>query len=142
MKKKRRLLLNGYFTIEASLLLPVVTVLILVVCIICFYLYNSCVVYQACYISALRGSQLLDTPQTEVNQQVKGFMEELLDFQIYDYVKEYKVDTGILVIRTEAKAKVTNLFKVFEEFKDIEMSQKSSGKATITDPVKLIRMKY
>ena len=50
--------LNAYMTLEASFIIPFVFICFILIILYTFYLYNHMVVYQSCYLSALRGSQL------------------------------------------------------------------------------------
>lgn len=48
---------NGYMTVEASLLVPMVLFLCLFLILVCFFLYNRCIISQNNYIDALRESR-------------------------------------------------------------------------------------
>lgn len=48
---------NGYLTVEASFILPIVLFLYLLIVLCGFYLYNRCVISQDNYLIALRGSR-------------------------------------------------------------------------------------
>lgn len=48
--------LNGYFTVEASLIIPTVILLIAFLFYLTFFLYNRCVLSQDAYVLAFRGS--------------------------------------------------------------------------------------
>ncbi len=51
---------NGYLTVEASFVMPIVLFLYLLVILLAFFLYNRCVISQDLYILALRGSRFTD----------------------------------------------------------------------------------
>ncbi len=85
---------------------------------------------------------MVNGSSTEINRIVDDSITELLDFQVYEYVKEAKVEVSPFLIKTKAKAKTANIFKVFDVYKDVEMEASYDAMATITNPVKLIRMKY
>ncbi len=53
MKKR----LNGYLTIEASYLLPLILVVYALLLYLGFYLYDACVIVQSSHIAILRASQ-------------------------------------------------------------------------------------
>lgn len=51
---------NGYFTVEASLVMPLVIMIYLLIILCGFYLYNRCVISQDNYLLAFRGSRFTD----------------------------------------------------------------------------------
>ncbi len=55
-KKKKIRNVKGYFTVEASLVMPLVIFLIGFIFYLTFYLYNRCVIAQDTYALAFRGS--------------------------------------------------------------------------------------
>lgn len=52
---------NGYLTVEASLVMPIVLFLYLLIILSGFYLYNRCVISQDNYLLAFRGSRFTET---------------------------------------------------------------------------------
>lgn len=142
MKKLMNRRLNAYLTLEASFIMPILIFLTVFICIFCFYLYNCCVIYQACYISALRGSQIVNASSSEIKSKVEEYIDDLLDNQIYEYVKQSEVQVGMFQIKTSAKTKTTNIVQRFDVFEDLEMKSSCESNAIITHPIKLIRIKY
>lgn len=51
---------NGYLTVEASLIMPLVILIYLLMILCGFYLYNRCVISQDNYLLAFRGSRFTD----------------------------------------------------------------------------------
>ncbi len=51
---------NGYLTVEASLVMPLVILIYLLMILCGFYLYNRCVISQDNYLLAFRGSRFTD----------------------------------------------------------------------------------
>lgn len=139
MKNVNKKKVNAYLTVEASFLLPLLIMLIMIICTIMFFLFNCCVTYQACYISSLRGSQLMDMSSGEIEKRVKDYMDELLDNQIYDFTKDSEVDVGIMSIKTKAKTQTDNIFSFSEVFSNIQMKNEYKAEARRLDPIKLIR---
>lgn len=74
---------NGYMTVEASFVMPVVLFLYLLVILLAFFLYNRCVISQDLYLLALRGSRFTDR---------SSFYGEV----IYGEMEEKTVDTDYL----------------------------------------------
>lgn len=139
MRKKK---IRAFLTVEASLIMPILIILSLVISIYCFYLYNCSVIYQACYISALRGTQMINASTGEIKSNVEKHLDQLLENQIYEYIDNSKVNVGIFQIETEAGTQINNIFSKFDVFEEIEMSGSCEADAKISYPVKLIRMKY
>ena len=69
IKKKK---IKAYMTIEASFIVPVCTMIIILTIMFLFFLYNNCVVYQDCYIAALRGSQIMDASSAIIQSASSG----------------------------------------------------------------------
>ena len=61
---------NAYITLEASFIVPLMTIIFVIIIYITFFEYNSCVIYQDSYIAALRGSQLREMSESEIESQM------------------------------------------------------------------------
>lgn len=140
MKNKRKYL-EAYFTVEASYLLPISIIITCFTIIYIFFLYNSVVIYQACYISSLRGSQMMDASKGQIEESVNRFASELLENQIYDYSVNVEVEVGLLSIKTGAESEVENVLNTFDVVADEEMNIKSKAEALRIDPVTILRLK-
>lgn len=134
--------IRAFFTVEASLIMPVIIFLSLVISIFCFYLYNCSIIYQSCYISALRGTQMVNASSGEIKKCVEKYLTELLDNQIYEYIDYSTVDIDMFQIETRAGTKIRNIFNKYDVFEEIEMSGSCEAEAKFIYPVKLIRLKY
>lgn len=75
--------LEGYMTVEASFIIPLVFICFIIIILYTFFLYNHLVVYQSCYLSALRGSQLKNATNDAVKTCVDTQAAKLLEGQIY-----------------------------------------------------------
>lgn len=51
---------NGYMTVEASFLMPMVLFLYLLIILCGFFLYNRCIISQDNYLLAFRGSRFTE----------------------------------------------------------------------------------
>lgn len=140
MKNKRKYL-EAYFTVEASYLLPISIIITCFTIIYIFFLYNSVVIYQACYISSLRGSQMMDASKGQIEESVNRFASELLENQIYDYSVNVEVEVGLLSIKTGAESEMENVLNTFDVVADEEMNIKSKAEALRIDPVTILRLK-
>lgn len=139
MKKGR---VRAFLTVEASLIMPVIIILSLVISIFCFYLYNCSIIYQSCYISALRGTQMMNASSSEIKTSVEKHLMELLDNQIYEYIDYSSVDVNTFQVETKAGTRTANIFSKYDVFDEVEMSSSCEADAKISYPVKLIRLKY
>lgn len=140
MKRKRKYL-EAYLTVEASYLLPISIVITCFTIIYIFFLYNCVVTYQACYISALRGSQMMDASKGQIEESVNRFATELLENQIYDYSINVEVEVGLLSIKTGAESRTKNVLNTFDVVAEEEMNNESKTEALRIDPVTILRLK-
>lgn len=54
---------NGYFTVEASFVMPMILVLYLLIILCGFFLHNRCMISQDNYLLAFRGSRFTETSE-------------------------------------------------------------------------------
>ena len=78
IKKEKREHVNGYFTIEASLIIPLVIFLISGIFYLTFFLYDRCIASQDAYLLAFRGSLCCDKNAGEIEQYVHRLAKEQL----------------------------------------------------------------
>lgn len=98
--KQKRVMYDGYFTVEASYIIPMAFLLMILLLYFGFYCYEKSISIQCCYLAALRGSNEWDLSGRELEQYVNQVMEQLLEEkQLYEIEKTYSVDTGIMSIR-------------------------------------------
>ncbi len=127
-------------TIEASFIVPWVFMLFILVIYFTFHLYNLSVVYQDCYIAALRGSQIYNADNGFVENYVKGQISELLDNQLYEYSKNAKVDVSVVSIEVEAQSEININQGKLLLYKNRLLDIEQSAKAYRLNPVYLIRI--
>lgn len=63
---------NGYFTVEASMLMPLVLSLIALIFYLTFYLYDRCVISQDVYILAFRGALQCGKGGADIEQYIQS----------------------------------------------------------------------
>lgn len=86
---------DGYFTVEASYIIPIAFLLIILLLYFGFFCYEKSISVQCCYLAALRGSNEWELSGGELEQYVNQIMRQLLEEkQLYEIDKEYQVDTG------------------------------------------------
>ncbi len=140
--KKRELNIAGYLTVEASFLVPLMVVILIIVIYWSFYIYNNCVIYQDCYIAALRGCQLMDMKDSEIRNKVEKYVNDLLDNQLFQYQKEATVSVGAITIGVSASTSIENkTVNILMQENDVYLSDRQAESKRI-DPVWLIRNVY
>ena len=131
--------LNAYMTLEASFIIPFVFICFILIILYTFYLYNHMVVYQSCYLSALRGSQLKNATNDAVKEHIDEEIRRLLNNQVYQYQIDFDSDVSLLSISVNAKSYITNRMSDFNIYKVNEFTSNRSIKINRTDPVDYIR---
>lgn len=100
-KKKVR----GYLTVEASLIIPIVVLLIALILNLAFFLYSRCILSQDAYILAFRGS----IRKQESGEEIRRYIEESFKnhfgrryFGISDLEKNIETNTRKVTVRINA----------------------------------------
>lgn len=138
LKKTQRI--SGYMTVEASFIVPWVFMLFILVLYFTFHLYNTDVVYQDCYIAALRGSQIHNADNGFVKNYVEGQISELLNNQLYEYSKEANVNISVTSIEVEAQSEMNINQGKLMMYRNKLLDTEQSAKAYRLNPVYLIRI--
>ena len=131
--------LNGYMTTEASVIIPLAFVCFIIIILYTFYLYNHLTVYQSCYLSALRGSQLKNATNGAVKAYVDRELEKLLDEQVYEYQIDYASDVSMISIKVKAGSYVDNLMAKFGLYTEKKLTSNREVEINRIDPVDYIR---
>jgi len=131
---------KAYMTIEASLIIPVIVGGIIFVLYLGIFLYNSGTIKQTAYIAALRGSQMKNMSQKEMETYVEKQIDELLFQQILareDMKKEIDISMGKVTVKigTDVKMPFANLLSAKIDFWEIN----GEGYANRVDPIEIIR---
>ena len=99
MKPKKRLY-DGYFTVEASFIIPLSFLLVILLLYFGFFCYEKSVSVQCCYLAALRGSNEWELTGNKLDQYVRTSFEKLLEEkQLYEIEKEWNIDTSIVGVK-------------------------------------------
>lgn len=136
MKKRG---IPAYMTVEASFIVPFTVICFIIIIFFTFFLYDHMLVYQSCYLSALRGSQLKNTTDDAVEAYVKKELEELEDNLIYQYGINNDVRAGALGISVESRLSIENRMYRFNLYKEEEIAGQREVSINRTDPVSYIR---
>ncbi len=138
-KKRKPISLDGYMTLEASFIVPLAFICFIIILLYTFYLYNHLVVYQSCYISALRGSQIKNATTDAVKNYVDEQATLLLGEQVYQYQIDHTSDVSALSIKVNAVSFITNLMSIFDLYKERELVSDRGVSINRIDPVDYIR---
>lgn len=79
-KKKKT---PGYFTVEAALLLPMITMLLCMMLFLAFFSYDRCILEQAAYEAAIRGGTQYLESNEETYQVVKETATNLITDRLF-----------------------------------------------------------
>lgn len=122
---------DGYVIVEAAVLMPLASVLILLLVYLCSYLYQGCFMVQAAYVSAFRGSRYAARGEACVNEQ----LDEILSGEILSFEEEMReVDAGALTVRVTLKKNTP-----FSRIDGNIPALTASWKVAVRDPVAYIR---
>ena len=137
MYKKEK---NAYFTVEASMLIPLVLGGIIFVIYLGIYLYNVYTLGQISYIAALRGSLLKNASDEEIKSYTENQLNQLLEYQI---LAKEKLEIRVYTMKGKVKVHIsTNMILPFAEFisKTIDFWKiEKEAEANRLNPVDIIR---
>lgn len=122
---------DGYVVVEAAVLLPLASVLILLLIYLCSYLYQGCFMVQTAYRAAFRGSRYAEYGEEFVEKQ----LDDLLDEAVLSFGPEKRtVDAGILSVKVTLEKDTP-----FQNLPGNISKLKASWKVHVRDPVAYIR---
>ena len=102
---------SGYVVVEAAVLLPLASILLLLLVYLCSYLYQSCFLTQAAYVAAFRGSRFPERKEAYVQAQ----LDELLQGEVLSFGQEERcVEVGLLSVQVNLTRETP--FTVFGEW--------------------------
>lgn len=84
--KNNKNMLKGSITIEASIIMPIIIIIVALLVYLSFFLYNRCIITQMTYISALRGS-LSEENLARVEQSIQIEEKELFSNKVLAIAK-------------------------------------------------------
>lgn len=85
---------DGYFTVEAALLLPFIMMVIVFMIFLSFYSYDRCVLEQCAYAAALRGSSNRFTNTQDAYEEAQTAAEALVAKKLFA-VKELRTTVRV-----------------------------------------------
>ena len=108
---KKGIYYDAYFTVEASYIMPVAVMILLITIYWGFFCYDKSVSIQCSYLAALRTSNEWELTTTESKQEALEILEDLTDKTLlYTRRGELYVDIGITRIEAGVSGKLNTLF--------------------------------
>ena len=138
--KKRKEYYDGYLTVEASFLVPLVFMILLLLIYWGFYCYDKSVSIQCSYLAALRGSnqwQMSDAEQEKFTlEQLKKLTGET---QLFLKEQDIYVDAGLAEMKTGVLGSMDILFTALRGNDGEKWMVESEKKAYRLKPASFIR---
>lgn len=130
--KEKRVMYDGYFTVEASFIVPIAFFLIILTLQYGFFCYEKSVSLQCCYLAALRASNEWDLSEAELEKFAKSEVDKLLEERnLYPVKKESSANITWSEVKVETEAYMETLFgrEGKDDFDGWDMStQKCAGR--------------
>lgn len=127
-------------TVEASIIMPMIVIVLVFILYIGFYLYDVCVAGQFAYIAALRTSQQKELTMEELEAYGKKQLEELVtDRLVVTDTRQEKIKVTVRKIEVEISTMIQMPFSNFISEKMGLWKIRGNGEVVRTDPVKYIR---
>lgn len=141
MMKEKKLVktgqLKGSYTVEASLIVPLLIMVVILLIYAVFYLYDVACIWQGSYLAALRaeieGGELACKQQRAEETCTDYFRQELWALQNPQY--QVNIDRGRIVTSMQAKMRVPVGGRIFHSLWQIE----AAGEVKRIRPVAFIR---
>ena len=134
--------LNGYFTIEAALILPLVMLFITTLIFLAFYSYDRCIMELSAYEAALSGTSNHIKDTKEAKKEAKEAAEKLIEgklFAISDVSCEADADATQIIVSYSGKINMPFISWLGKYISDTDFSINVSKKAKRSCQTKIIR---
>ena len=105
-------------------------------------MYNRCVLYQDCYIAALRGAQLAHEDKKKILSETELAIMKLLENQLYQYQKEPEVVVSDSMISVKASNRIDITVPQIIGGKNSNLISNREADSKIINPSTLIRNVY
>lgn len=131
MKKKN---CNAYFTVEATFIIPMVLLLIVLMIQYGFFCYEKSLSLQCCYLAALRASNEWELTGKEIENFAASEMENLLEERaLYPINRGIRATITLIGLEVEMQGNMEILFwEMDEKSMDVwEVNAKKSAAKTI-----------
>lgn len=137
--KKRE---NAYFTVEASLIFPMVFIFIIMMIFLAFYSYDRCILEQSAYEAALRGTGNHIKSSQEAYEQAYEAAKILVDeklFAISDFDYEVSVTADLVTVNYHCKVNMPFMHLLCEYVSGIDLTLNVRGEAIRCHQTKIVR---
>lgn len=131
MKKKN---CNAYFTVEATFIIPMVLLLIVLMIQYGFFCYEKSISVQCCYLAGLRASNEWELSQKEMEKFAMDEAEKLLkERALYPIERDISADVTLIGLEVEDKGYMEVLFSLIrkDSVNKLEINSKKSVGKTI-----------
>jgi len=133
---------DAYFTVEASLILPLAMLFIVMMIFLAFYSYDRCVMEHSAYEAALRGTDshfvTAQEAETVARKAAARLIEEKL-FAIHDFTYDVAVDADSVTVTYHCTVNMPFITWLSEYISGIDMALDISRSARRLDPARTIR---
>lgn len=140
MKKKRYL--QGYFTVEAALILPMVMLFITIMIFLAFYSYDRCIMEQSAYQAALSGTSNHIKDTDTVWKETKEAADKLIEgklFAISNVICNVNVSATEVAVTYYGEVNVPFLSWISDYVSVVDFSINVNQKAKRNCQTKIIR---
>ena len=137
-QQKKNQVANGYFTVEATMIMSITVVCIVLLIYLGFYQYNRCLIGQDVYRLALKGSIVQFIGNEEIYQKVsKEYQEYYWDKYISMKLSDAFIEVNAANVSVEIEGKMQIPFSFGRDF---YIKEKRSSKRMIpTEKIKIFR---
>lgn len=133
---------NGYFTVEASLIFPMVLLFTVMMIFLAFYSYDRCVLEQSAYEAALRGTGNHIKNAQEAYEEAYEAAGRLADeklFAIYDFKYDVSVSADFVAVNYYCVVNMPFMGWLCEYVSGIDLTLDISSEARRCRQTKTIR---
>lgn len=125
---------NGYFTVEATYIVPMVFLLIVLLIQYGFFCYEKSISVQCCYLAGLRASNEWELSQKEMEKFAMDEAEKLLkERALYPIERDISADVTLIGLEVEDNGYMEVLFSLIrkDSVNKLEINSKKSVGKTI-----------
>lgn len=133
---------SAYFTVEASLILPVVMLFTVMMIFLAFYSYDRCIMEHSAYEAALRGTSSHFRTAEEAASASRSAASKLVEgklFAIQDLGCDVSVDAGSVTVTYHCIVNMPFVTWLGEYVSEMNMTLDISRSATRLRPARTIR---
>ena len=133
---------NGYFTVEAALIFPMVLLFTVMMIFLAFFSYDRCVLEQSAYEAALRGTgnhiKSAQEAYTEAYEAAGRLVDEKL-FAIHDFTYDVSVSAEFVTVHYHCVVNMPLMGWLCEYVSGVDLTLDINGEARRCRQTKTIR---